>query len=177
MKPAAFLDRDGTILVDKGYMHDTAEIEFIDGAIDGLRVLKELGYLLVVITNQSGIARGYFTEDDYRRFSSEFSRRLRDAGVVLDAIYHCPHLSGCHCRKPETGLFYQAADELGIDFAASVAIGDRERDLSICDKEAVRGILLSENSDGKFESYPSLWIAAEVLKGERTPLDIIEISH
>ena len=151
MEPAVFLDRDGTINKDKDYLYRIGEFEYIDGAVEGLKELSDLGYKLIIITNQSGIARGYYTEDDYDVLMNWMIDDLADRGVYITAHYYCPHLAGsgiekydveCDCRKPKTGLFHKAVNDYGIDLDRSYAIGDRLRDLAICEETNVRGILL-----------------------------------
>jgi D-glycero-D-manno-heptose 1,7-bisphosphate phosphatase len=153
LQPAVFLDRDGTINVEKGYVYRIDDFEYIEGVIDGLRSLRGWGYQLVIITNQSGIARGYYSEEDFYRLTHWMLLDLDMRGVHIEAVYHCPHhpfegngkyTRNCNCRKPKTGLFYQAAEELAIDLSNSIAIGDKLRDLEICNETEVKGILLSE---------------------------------
>lgn len=156
MNKAAFLDRDGTINIDKNYLYKIEDFEFVPGAIETMKKLKDLGYLLVIITNQSGIARGYYTEEDYFALTEWMKEVLLSKGVSIDGIYYCPHLPNaeiekykveCTCRKPETGLFYKAAVELDIDIDNSIAIGDKMRDLAICDETMCRGFLIDKISD------------------------------
>ena len=136
--PAIFLDRDGTINVDHGYVHEIDEFEFIDGVIDALRELKEMGYALVVVTNQSGIARGKFTETQFETLTEWMDWSLADRGVELDGIYYCPHhpqgtveeyRQTCDCRKPHPGMFNSAQESLNIDMAASYMVGDKLEDM------------------------------------------------
>lgn len=143
MNKAVFLDRDGTINRDFGYVYQKEKLEFLPGAAEALKQIRQAGFLLIVITNQSGIARGYFSLEQYRDFEAFFLDRLREQDVWVDKVYFCPHGAeeGCLCRKPETGLFYQAAKEFDIDWSRSYAVGDRERDLCICSREPVTGIL------------------------------------
>lgn len=135
---AIFLDRDGTIIKDKGYLADTSQIEFIDGIPRTLKALKEKGYLLIVISNQSGVARGYFSEDLVKEINSGINEMLkRDYGFFIDAFYYCPHhpdygnhlnKKDCDCRKPAPGLVIKAAGDFGIDIRRSVMIGDKPSD-------------------------------------------------
>ena len=136
--PAIFLDRDGTINVDHGYVHEIDEFEFIEGAIDAMRQLKERGYALVVVTNQSGIARGKFTEAQFETLTEWMDWSLADRGVDLDGIYYCPHhpqgtveeyRQTCDCRKPHPGMFISAQEFLHIDMAASYMVGDKLEDM------------------------------------------------
>ena len=136
--PAIFLDRDGTINVDHGYVHEIDEFEFIEGVIDAMRQLKEMGYALVVVTNQSGIARGKFTEAQFETLTEWMDWSLADRGVDLDGIYYCPHhpqgaveeyRQTCDCRKPHPGMLISARDYLHIDMAASYMVGDKLEDM------------------------------------------------
>ena len=136
--PAIFLDRDGTINVDHGYVHEIDNFEFIDGVIDAMRQLKEMGYALVVVTNQSGIARGKFTEEQFETLTEWMDWSLADRDVDFDGIYFCPHhpeavveeyRQVCDCRKPQPGMLLQAQQELNIDMAASYMVGDKPEDM------------------------------------------------
>lgn len=130
---AVFLDRDGTVIREAEYLSDPASVELLPGAADGLRALREAGYEVVVVTNQSGIARGYYDEAAYRAVEAETERRLAAAGVRVLAAYHCPHhpdfTGPCRCRKPGTELFERAAADHGLDLGASLYVGDRLRDV------------------------------------------------
>lgn len=129
----AFLDRDGTIIVERHYLHDPAAVVLLPGAVDGLRALQELGFRLVVVTNQSGVGRGYFTQADVDAVHARLEALLATAGVRLDGIYCCPHRpeEGCACRKPATGLVDRACAELGLDPRTSVMIGDKASDIEL----------------------------------------------
>ena len=138
MIKAAFLDRDGVINEDREYVSQPADFHFIPGAVAALRTAQAAGFKLVLITNQSGIARGMFTEEDYLRLQTYMQEQLAAAGVVLDSIRYCPHLPDasvaryrldCECRKPRAGMILAAARQLNINLAASVLIGDRRADL------------------------------------------------
>lgn len=131
-RPAAFLDRDGVINEDRGYVHHSEEFVLLPGAVDGLRRLQALGYALVVITNQSGIGRGYFDEAAYQALTADLQGRLAREGVTLAGVYHCPHLdtAECDCRKPAPGLIRRAVAELDLDVAASVLVGDKPSDVA-----------------------------------------------
>ena len=136
--PAIFLDRDGTINVDHGYVFESDNFEFIDGVIDALRELKEMGFALVLVTNQSGIARGMFTEDQFMHLTEWMDWSLADREVDLDGIYFCPHhpdaiveafRQSCDCRKPQPGMLLTAQQDLNIDMAASYMVGDKIEDM------------------------------------------------
>lgn len=134
---AIFLDRDGTLNVDHGYVHQIDDFQFIEGSIEALQELKNMGYLLVLVTNQSGIARGYFSEDQFLSLTEWMDWSLADRGVDLDGIYYCPHhpegkgefKQDCDCRKPKAGMLLQAIKELNIDPERSFMVGDKIEDL------------------------------------------------
>lgn len=130
---AAFLDRDGTIIAEKDYLADPDLVEFIPGALEALRLLREAGYRLVIVTNQSGIARGLYSMADYHAVEARVEHELAGAGITLDGIFFCPHhpdfTGACECRKPGLGMYRAAEQELGIDLANSVYVGDRIKDV------------------------------------------------
>lgn len=143
MNKAVFLDRDGTLNVDYGYVHDMKHFRLLPGVIETLYQLETLGYLLIIITNQSGIGRGYYSEEEYLQFEKQIEHLFCEHDIHISATYHCPHYKeNCNCRKPKTGLFYKAARDYNIDFAQSYAVGDHLRDLEICRQEPVKGIYL-----------------------------------
>ncbi|KPU82763.1 D,D-heptose 1,7-bisphosphate phosphatase [Psychromonas sp. PRT-SC03] len=137
-KRAIFIDRDGVLNVDHGYISKVDDFEFIEGAIDALRGFQEKGYLLVLITNQSGIARGYFSEEQFNTLTQWMDWSLTDRGVDLDGIYYCPHHAKhglgeykveCDCRKPKPGMLLEAIKELNIDVTESILVGDKISDI------------------------------------------------
>lgn len=133
MRAAVFLDRDGTLIEDPGYLARPEQVRLLPGATEAVRAINDAGRLAVVVTNQSGIARGLLTEDEYARTAARLAELLAAGGARLDGQYHCPHLPGitgpCGCRKPGALLYRRAADELGIDLARSWWIGDAARDV------------------------------------------------
>ena len=133
LRPALFLDRDGTLIYDRHYLADAARVELLPGVAAALRRFRRAGYALVVVSNQSGIARGYFDVDAYRRVERRLDELLAAEGVTLDASYFCPHhpdfTGPCACRKPGVRLFHEAAETLGIDLGRSVFAGDRLSDV------------------------------------------------
>lgn len=150
MNKAIFLDRDGTLNIDHGYVHEIDDFQFIAGSIEALQALKKLGYLLVLVTNQSGIARGYFTEAQFLTLTEWMDWSLADRGVDLDGIYYCPHhpegvgefRQDCDCRKPKAGMLLQAIKELNIDPAQSFMVGDKIEDLQAGIAAKVRSKIL-----------------------------------
>ena len=169
---ALFLDRDGTINIDKGYLYKIEDFEFIKGAVDALRIAQEEGYKLIIISNQSGIARGYYTENDFELLNNWMILELKSRGVHIDAVYYCPHLPDaiipqyrikCSCRKPGISLFEKAAKEQSISFENSWCIGDRMRDLSICEVYSIRGILIGNSEQER--------IIKEVQTGQRKRIE------
>lgn len=130
-RPALFLDRDGTLVEDVGYLDDPARARLVPGAATALIGLAQAGYLRIIITNQSGIGRGLYAEAAFDATQAEVVRQLGEAGASVDATYHCPHRpdAGCTCRKPGTALHREAIATFSIDVAASWCIGDQLRDL------------------------------------------------
>lgn len=143
---ALFADRDGTLIHDAHYLRDPALVELLPGAAPLLRAFAEAGWAVVVVTNQSGIAQGLVSEEDYRAVTARFVALLEEQGVRVDAIKHCPHhpdITGpCRCRKPGTLLYEEAAQALGLDLAASVYVGDRFRDVAPALALRGRGFLI-----------------------------------
>jgi len=128
---AVFLDRDGTLMVDTGYPRDPDEVSLIHGTVEALAQFRKAGFLLVVVSNQSGLGRGLITPDEAARVHERFVSLLSEAGFPLDAIYYCPHApdDGCTCRKPSPELLQKAAADLGIDLDGSFMIGDKPADI------------------------------------------------
>lgn len=154
MNKAVFLDRDGTINVEKHYLHKIEDFEFLPGVIDGLKMLQDAGFLLVIITNQSGIGRGYYADDDFHMLNDWMLQTLKNNGVNIAKVYYCPHLpdakveayrKDCECRKPKLGMYEQAIKDLNISLDGSYAIGDKIRDCAICETTPCKGVLIAEN--------------------------------
>jgi D-glycero-D-manno-heptose 1,7-bisphosphate phosphatase len=133
LRRAVFVDRDGTLLDERDYLDSPDDVDFIPGAIEALRLLKEAGFVIVVVTNQSGIARGLYSEGDYRAVASRVTEVLTDAGVAVDETRYCPHhpdfTGPCQCRKPGTGMHRAAAGALEIELSASFYVGDKRADV------------------------------------------------
>jgi D-glycero-D-manno-heptose 1,7-bisphosphate phosphatase len=144
-RKVVILDRDGTLVVDRGYLDDPAGLTFLPGAAAGLRFMREQGYRLVVITNQSGVGRGLFPVSRLHAIHDRLKEMVRDAGATLDGIYFCPHLpdAGCACRKPAGGLMMQAAAELGFELSSVVVIGDKASDIEFGQRLGAPAILVA----------------------------------
>lgn len=145
-RPAAFLDRDGTIIHDASYVRDPDDVVLLDGAADAIKSLNARGVAVIVVTNQSGIARGSLTADDYRLVHERLVALLAEDGARLDDTYMCPHhpdITGpCECRKPGLLLYRRAIEEHGIDPARSLFTGDRWRDVAAAEDLGGLGIML-----------------------------------
>ena len=151
MAKALFLDRDGVVNVEKNYLYKIDDFELMDGILDICRRYEAQGYLIIIVTNQSGISRGYYTQDDFKHLSEWMVEYFKSLGVTLTHIYHCPHhesIDGnCDCRKPAPGMFLDAQRDFDIDMADSVMIGDNERDIEAAMSAGVTtNILLSSQA-------------------------------
>lgn len=144
-KPPVFLDRDGTLSVEKHYLHDPDQVSLECGVIEGLTLLQADGHPLIVVSNQSGIGSGKFTEADAHRVNSRVNELLRRGGVEILAWYICPHAAGagCHCRKPLPGMPIAASAEWGLQLRGSYVIGDKKTDLLLADAIGAVGILVT----------------------------------
>lgn len=156
MEKAVFLDRDGTINVEKHYIYKIEDFEFLPGALEGLRLLQDAGYLLIIITNQSGIGRGYYTEDDFWHLNEWMVDKMKETGIRVNKIYYCPHHPDacvdkyrmtCMCRKPSLGMYKQAIADFNINIARSWAIGDKIRDCAICNVSKCKGFLIGNSEN------------------------------
>ena len=137
-RPAVFLDRDGVINKERDYVHNVDEFHFIDGVFDACLEMSKAGYRLIVITNQAGIARGYYTEDDFHHLTKWMLNEFRQHGIEIDGVYYCPHhpVHGvrdyhrdCDCRKPAPGMILRAAKEHSLDLRRSILVGDKVTDI------------------------------------------------
>lgn len=133
MHKALFLDRDGVINVDIDYLHKKEDFIFIEGIFELCRYYQNRGYKIFVVTNQSGIARGYYSEDDVNTLTEWMIEQFAQKGVEISKVYYCPHhpqISGeCQCRKPHAGMLFSAKEEFDIDLQNSILVGDREHDI------------------------------------------------
>jgi histidinol-phosphate phosphatase family protein len=179
-KPAVFLDRDGTIIRDTAYVREADDVELLPGAAASIRRLNERGLPVIVVTNQSGIARGLLTEQDYERVRMRLDKLLAAEGAHIDASYHCPHhpdFSGpCQCRKPGLKLYKQAAADHGLDLGRSFYVGDRRRDVEAVRQTYGQGILIQREStppeDRLSGEFTSIVIVEDA--GEHREIDVVE---
>ncbi len=178
-KPAVFLDRDGTINVEKDYLYRVDEFEFTPGAVEAIRLLNQAGYLVVVVTNQSGVARGYYSEADVKTLHSHIDQVLMSQGARVDAWYYCPHHEHgnppynqlCECRKPLPGMLRQAASDHAIDLTRSWMVGDKPADIEAGLAAGCRPVLVmtgygAETADrlpSEVPCYPDLLTAAQFI--------------
>jgi len=141
LRPAVFLDRDGTLIEDKGFLGDPAGVELLPTVVDALRLLAANDYATIVISNQSGIARGLLDEVKVRSVNAEIVRRLDGDGLAIDGWYWCPHYDdGCDCRKPEPGLVHRALREHALTLTGAAMIGDRGSDVELGRRVGIPGI-------------------------------------
>lgn len=133
MSKALFLDRDGVINKEKNYLYKIENFEFIDGVFETCKYFQEKGYLIIIITNQAGIARGKYTEDDYQILTDWMIKEFEKKDIKISKVYHCPHhpdFSGeCECRKPNPGMIIQAQKDFDIDLSQSILVGDKNSDI------------------------------------------------
>ena len=168
LRRAAFIDRDGVINIDHGYTYRCEDFAFVPGSLEACAQLHRWGFALVVVTNQSGIARGLYGEAEYSAVQERLLDLLAAEGVTIDASEHCPHhpeFSGpCDCRKPGLAMFRRAAETLGIDTGASVFIGDRTSDVAPAARLGGKGILVltGYGREQLSEVPPDVQVAADL---------------
>lgn len=163
MNKAIFLDRDGTLNPDPGFISNPDDYWLYDGVIEALTRLKKAGYLLILITNQSGVARGLVSEEQLESVFAKMHKLLAEGGIKLDGVYYCPHhpdhpykgVTDCNCRKPKPGMILQAIKDFGIDPATSYMIGDRTSDIKIGLASNVTPICLQEKPFEGYENIPT----------------------
>ena len=167
-----FLDRDGTMIEDVGYLDQIARVAFYPWTVDAIRALNRAGLAVVVVTNQSGIARGYFSDAFVETTHRHISARLEAGGARVDAYYYCPHHPGgtvteyaraCRCRKPAPGLIESAAADLGLDASRSFVVGDRWLDVQLGRAVGARAILVRTGSGATEEARPQDGVAADAV--------------
>lgn len=168
MRKAFFLDRDGTINVDKNYLREPEDLELLPGAATAIRAMNQAGYLVIVISNQSGVARGYFDISAVDRVNARLNRLLEGYGAHIDAFYYCPHLKeglvpeyavDCQCRKPKLGLFRRAIKEYDLEPSQCFACGDKLRDVEFLPQIGIPiehlGVLSDNCKVGCYETLAS----------------------
>lgn len=168
MVKAVFLDRDGTLNVEKDYLYKIEEFQWEYGAVEALKIISGLGYKIFVVTNQSGVARGYYSEDDVVKLHEYMQSELAKEGIKIEEYYYCPHHEkgiekyrvNCRCRKPETLHFENAATKYEIDFAESYVVGDKGSDLEAAVRLGMKPVLV-RTGHGK-EEEKELYMKSEV---------------
>lgn len=175
-RPAVFLDRDGTLVEDPGFLADPARVKLLPGAASAVRRLNQAGLAVVVVTNQSGIARGLITVAQYEAVEARLAALLAGAGARLDGSYYCPHhpeVTGpCECRKPATRLFRDAATALHLDLGRSFYVGDRMSDIEPARALAGRGILV-RTGEGSGHAEAAIEAGFTVAADLQTAVDLI----
>lgn len=159
---AVFLDRDGVINVDHGYVYRKEDFEFVDGIFELCRYFQEQGYLLIVVTNQSGIARGMYTEDQFQELTDWMVRQFQEQGIEIAKVYHCPHhpefgateTRDCECRKPKSGMIREAITEFDLDPRVSLLIGDKDSDIIAGQHAGLAGLYLLCKPDRSSDNRP-----------------------
>jgi D,D-heptose 1,7-bisphosphate phosphatase len=167
---AVFLDRDGTIARDANYCHRVEDFEILTTVPEAIRLLNESGFKVVVVTNQSGITRGYFTEETLAQIHKKMVDELKQQEARVDAIYYCPHHpdDGCDCRKPGTALFLKAVKELGINLGLSYVVGDLQIDIDAGKALACRTVLVTTGPQaGNNITNPPDYTANSLLEATR----------
>jgi D-glycero-D-manno-heptose 1,7-bisphosphate phosphatase len=176
-RPAVFIDRDGTIIRERSYLADPAGVELVPGTIDALKALRAAGWPHVIVTNQSGIARGLYAESDYHRVAARLQEVLEQAGVPPEATYFCPHhpdVTGpCDCRKPATGMYRRAAASHGLDLSRSVYVGDKLTDVLPASTLGGHGILVRTGYGREQEALvaPEVTVVEDLAAAVRHILD------
>ena len=163
MRPAVFLDRDGTVIAERGYLGRLDLIELFPGSAEAIRLLGAAGYAVVIVTNQAGIARGFFDEGFVRSAHLRLDAMLRKQGAVVDGYYYCPHHPDgivdryrlrCECRKPAPGMVRQAAADLDLDVDRSFVVGDKWLDIGLARNAGATGVLVRTGYAGGDEAVP-----------------------
>jgi len=160
LRPAVFLDRDGTIAEEVGYLNHASRFRMFPFAADAIHRLNDAGLPVIVVTNQSGVGRGYFPESLVHTVNELMTQQLAEAGAKLDAIYYCPHTSAekCGCRKPKTGMLDRAAQEHSLDLQRSFVVGDRHGDVGLARNARARSVLVRTGyGEGELAWHAAKW--------------------
>ena len=157
----ALLDRDGTLIEHIPYLSDASQVRLLPGVADGLKALQRLGFALVLVSNQSGLGRGYFVEDQLRAVHQAMEELLDQEGVRLDSLKYCPHhpSNGCQCRKPGIGMAQEAARNLSLSLVDGIVVGDAACDIGLARNLGWRGFLLPDSSPNAPRKGPPTWQA------------------
>lgn len=181
-RSAVFLDRDGTVIREVGHLHRRDQMEILPRVAEAIRLLRERGFCVVVVTNQSAVARELLTEEELGMIHEELKARLAQDGAHLDGIYYCPHhptegngayRCACNCRKPNTGMIVKAAADLGLDPSRSYVVGDQGIDMELANRVGAKGVRIADpgiESDLEKSKHPvvvDLWQAAQWILGDR----------
>ena len=171
-KKIIFLDRDGVINKEVGYLYQTQDFEFIDGIFESCKYFKKLGYEIIIITNQSGIARGYYQKEDFHALTKWMLIQFNNQGVDILDVFFCPHgpESSCECRKPKPGMLIEARDKFNIDMKNSWMIGDKEADISAANAAGISSTILVKSGHQVDEVNSS---AKFILKSIKDSIQII----
>jgi D-glycero-D-manno-heptose 1,7-bisphosphate phosphatase len=150
---AIFLDRDGVVNIEKDYLYKAEDFEFISGLFEALHYLKSLGFIFFIITNQSGIGRGYYTQEDFERLTKWMVEQFYNQGIIIEQVEYCPHSpkEECDCRKPKTGMIDKISQNFEIDFENSWLIGDKQSDIECANNSGIKNTI-QVRSGHEFES-------------------------
>ena len=162
LRPAVFIDRDGTLAEEMGYLNHVSRFRMFSFAAEAIRKLNEARIPAIVVTNQSGVARGYFPESLVREINEMMLRQIEKAGAHLDGVYYCPHSStdGCDCRKPRTGLLKLAAKEHRLDLSRSYVVGDRYSDVELAQRAGAKSVMVRTGyGEGELQWHAAKWPA------------------
>ncbi|MBI2851734.1 MAG: HAD family hydrolase [Chloroflexi bacterium] len=185
MAKAVFLDRDGTIVEDTGYLHEREKVRFFPDVDKAIGLLNRAGFKIIIVTNQAGVARGYYTEGIVRELNRYIRESLAAQGALIDRFYYCPHhiegiieeyRKACDCRKPNTGMIEQAVRDFNIDLAASFVIGDQLSDIEAGRRAGCRTVLLAGSSKPVDFASPALpsYIACDLYQAVKWLLNIAD---
>lgn len=171
MKKALFLDRDGVINIEKNYVYKIEEFEFVDGIFNVCKYFQDRGYLLIVTTNQAGIARGYYNEDDFHKLCDWMVIEFKKRDIIIDKIYFCPHHPEspikkyrveCYCRKPKPGMILEAQKDFNIDLKKSILVGDKESDVKAGLNAGITKNILIGSSGNNINKIKGLKIVSSI---------------
>ena len=172
-KKAVFLDRDGVINKEKNYLYQKKDFEFIDGVFEACRYFQKIDYQLIVVTNQSGIARSYYQKEDFYKLTKWMLKQFENQGIKILDVFFCPHgpESTCNCRKPKPGMLLEAKEKHKIDMKNSWMIGDKEADVGAANAAGIKNTILVKTGHDIDETNSN---AKFILKSIKNTLDIIK---